>query len=53
MIRGHMVVAGMGLMASLADEEPNTPAEIPGIAAEDGRVEAEIDRAGEAVDREC
>ena len=48
----HALVAAMGLMAILANEEPDPPAEIGGIAAEDGRVEAEIDRAGEAVDRE-
>src|SRR3712207_532494 len=45
------LVAAMGLMAIL-QEEPDPPAEILGIGAEDGRVEAEIDRAGEAVDRE-
>ncbi len=39
-------------MAILSGEEPDPPAEIGGIAAEDGRVEAEIDRAGEAVDAE-
>jgi hypothetical protein len=48
----HTLVAAMGLMAILSGEEPDPPAEIGGIAAEDGRVEAEIDRAGEAVDRE-
>jgi hypothetical protein len=48
----HTLVAAMGLMAILAEEEPDPPAEIGGIAAEDGRVEAEVDRAGEAVDRE-
>jgi hypothetical protein len=42
----------MGLMAILSGEEPDPPAEIGGIAAEDGLVEAEVDRAGEAVDRE-
>ena len=46
------LIAAMGLMAISAEEEPDPPAEILGIAAEDGRVEAEIDRAGEAVDRE-
>ena len=46
------LIAAMGLMAISADEEPDPPAEILGIAAEDGRVEAEIDRAGEAVDGE-
>jgi hypothetical protein len=40
----------MGLMAILAGEEPDPPAEISGIAAEDAQVEAEIDRAGEAMD---
>ena len=48
----HTLVAAMGLMAILSGEEPDPPAEIRGIAAEDGRAEAEIDRAGEAVDRE-
>jgi hypothetical protein len=48
----HTLVAAMGLMAILSGEEPDPPAEIGGIAAEDGRVEAEIDRAGEAVDGE-
>lgn len=46
------LIAAMGLMAILSDEEPDPPAEILGIAAEDARVEAEIDRAGEAVDQE-
>ena len=40
----------MGLMAILAGEEPDPPAEILGIAADDTEVEAEIDRAGEAID---
>jgi hypothetical protein len=48
----HTLIAAMGLMAILAGEEPDPPAEILGIAAEDARVEAEIDRAGEAIDRE-
>jgi hypothetical protein len=48
----HTLIAAIGLMAILQDEEPDPPAEILGIAAEDARVEAEIDRAGEAVDRE-
>ncbi|HYF08675.1 MAG TPA: hypothetical protein VD970_13710 [Acetobacteraceae bacterium] len=48
----HTLIASMGLMAVQAGEEPDPPAEILGIAAEDARVEAEIDRAGEAVDRE-
>ncbi len=46
------LIAAMGLMAISAEEEPDPPAEIMGIAAEDARVEAEIDRAGEAVDGE-
>jgi hypothetical protein len=46
------LIAAMGLMAILAEEEPDPPAEILGIAAEDGRVEAEIDGAGGAIDRE-
>ncbi|HEY8614270.1 MAG TPA: hypothetical protein VIL69_23670 [Roseomonas sp.] len=48
----HTLIATLGLMAILAGEEPDPPAEILGIAAEDERVEAEIDRAGEAVDAE-
>jgi hypothetical protein len=48
----HALVAAMGLMAILCGEEPDPPAEILGIAADDARVEAEIDRAGEAVDAE-
>jgi hypothetical protein len=39
-------------MAILAGEEPDPPAEVMSILAEDGRGEAEIDRAGEAIDRE-
>jgi hypothetical protein len=46
------LIAAMGLMAIAAEEEPDQPAEILGISAEDARVEAEIDRAGEAVDGE-
>ncbi|HEV7267634.1 MAG TPA: hypothetical protein VGN83_22430 [Falsiroseomonas sp.] len=46
------LIATLGLLAALAGEEPDPPAEILGIAAEDARVEAEIDRAGEAMDRE-
>jgi hypothetical protein len=48
----HTLTAAMGLMAMLADEEPDPPAEILGIFADDQRVEAEIDRAGEAIDQE-
>lgn len=48
----HMLVASLGLLAVQAGEEPDPPAEILGIAAEDARVEAEVDRAGEALDAE-
>lgn len=48
----HALVTALGLMAMLAGEEPDPPAEILRAAAEDARVEAEIDRAGEAVDAE-
>jgi hypothetical protein len=48
----HTLITTLGLMAILSGEEPDPPAEILGIAAEDERVEAEIDRAGEAVDAE-
>ncbi|WP_207538328.1 hypothetical protein [Sabulicella rubraurantiaca] len=44
------LIASLGLMAILAGEEPDPPAEIMDIAAQDGEVEAEIDRAGEALD---
>jgi hypothetical protein len=46
----HTLVAAMGLMGILAGDEPDPPAEILGAAAEDADVEAEIERAGEAVD---
>jgi hypothetical protein len=46
----HTLVAALGLLAILSGEEPDPPTEILGIAAEDGQVEVEIDRAGEAVD---
>lgn len=48
----HTLIAAMGLMAHLSGEEPDPPAEILAIGAQDGRVEEEIDRAGEAVDEE-
>ena len=48
----HTLIAAMGLMAIQCGEEPDPPAEILGIAAEDSRVEREIDHAGEALDRE-
>ncbi|WP_237214803.1 hypothetical protein [Falsiroseomonas oryziterrae] len=48
----HSLVAALGLMAVAAGEEPDPPAEILGVGAEDARVEAELDRAGEALDRE-
>jgi hypothetical protein len=37
-------------MAILAGDEPDPPAEITNIAGQDEQVEAEIDRAGEAID---
>ncbi|WP_137178152.1 hypothetical protein [Roseomonas sp. AR75] len=46
------LLAALGLLAVHAGEEPDPPAEILGIAAEDARVEAEVDRAGEALDSE-
>jgi hypothetical protein len=46
------LLAALGLLAVQAGEEPDPPAEILGIAAEDDRVEAEVDRAGEALDAE-
>jgi hypothetical protein len=48
----QVLIAALGLMAIASGEEPDPPAEVMGIVAEDGRVEAEIDRAGEAIDRE-
>ena len=48
----HTLIAAMGLMALLSGEEPDPPAEILAIGAQDARVEEEIDRAGEAVDGE-
>ncbi|RAI60299.1 hypothetical protein [Roseicella frigidaeris] len=48
----HLLIGAMGLMALQSGEEPDPPAEILAIAAEDARVETEIDRAGEAVDAE-
>lgn len=46
------LIAALGLMATLAGEEPDPPAEILGIAAEEARVAAEMDRAAEALDTE-
>lgn len=46
------LLASLGLLAALAGEEPDPPAEILGILAADDRVESEIDLAGEAVDAE-
>jgi hypothetical protein len=46
------LIASLGLLAILAGEEPDPPAEIMGIVAEDERVDAEIERTGEAIDRE-
>jgi hypothetical protein len=46
------LLAALGLFAVQAGEEPDPPTEILGIAAEDERVEAEIDRAGDALDAE-
>ncbi|MBL6077107.1 hypothetical protein JMJ56_03750 [Belnapia sp. T18] len=45
------LIAAMGLMAVRSGEEPDPPGEILGIAARDEQVEAEIDRAGEEIDR--
>jgi hypothetical protein len=46
----HTLIASLGLMAILAGDEPDPPAEITNIAAQDEQVEAEIDRAGVALD---
>lgn len=48
----HTLIAAMGLMSILSGEEPDPPAEILAIGAEDARVEQEIDRAGDALDGE-
>ena len=48
----HMLVGALGLMAVAAGEEPDPPAEIMAVLADDARVEAEIDHAGEAIDAE-
>jgi len=48
----HMLVGALGLMAAQAGEEPDPPAEIMGVLAEDEQVEREIDRAGDAIDGE-
>lgn len=48
----HMLLGAMGLMALQAGEEPDPPAEIMALAADDDRVEREIDAAGDAVDAE-
>jgi hypothetical protein len=45
------LIAAMGLMAIRSGEEPDPPAEILGITAQDAQVETEIDRAGEEIDR--
>ncbi len=46
----QVLLAGMGLLAMQAGEPADPPAEILAIAAGDAQVEAEIDRAGDAVD---
>jgi hypothetical protein len=48
----HMLVGAIGLLAMQAGEDPDPPAEIMAVLAEDDRVESEIDRAGEALDQE-
>lgn len=48
----HTLIAAMGLMAILSGEQPDPPAEIMAISAEDSRVEQEIDRAGDTIDEE-
>jgi hypothetical protein len=47
----HTLIAAMGLMAIRGGEEPDPPAEILGITAQDAHVETEIDRAGEEIDQ--
>ena len=42
----HTMVAALGLMAMLAGQELDPPAEIMSVVADGERVEAEIDRAG-------
>jgi hypothetical protein len=46
----HTLVASIGLMAMLAGEEPDPPAEIGSVLTDSDQVEAEIDQAGELAD---
>ncbi len=46
------LLAALGLLQVVAGEEPDPPAEILAVQAEDERVEREVDRAGEALDAE-
>jgi hypothetical protein len=46
----HTLVASIGLMAMLAGEEPDPPAEIGSVLTDGDQVEAEIDQAGELAD---
>ena len=48
----HMLVGATGLLALHAGEDADPSSEIMGMLADDARVEAEIDRAGEALDQE-
>lgn len=47
----HTLVASIGLMAILAGEEPDPPQEIASVLTDGDKVEAEIDRAEELVDK--
>lgn len=48
----HALMASLGLMAVLSGEEPDPPAEIMAALADGTLVDKEIERAGEALDRE-
>lgn len=48
----HMLVGATGLLALHSDEDANPAEEILGVLADDAMVESEVDRAGEALDRE-
>ena len=48
----HMLVGATGLLALHAGEDANPAEEIASVLADDAKVETEVDRAGEALDRE-
>ncbi|GGC71353.1 hypothetical protein GCM10011504_56300 [Siccirubricoccus deserti] len=46
----HTLVASVGLLAMMAGEEPDPPAEIAAVLTDGDKVESEIERAGELAD---